>query len=1105
MKWLEIGTFYFEEKNCNWRIDLHDDYGKALLHLSKFSHCLIITLLADRLDVIVGKIHDVNTDEGQLTLMTESLKGQLVDIKPYFPIEEVINEAPEQEERFMINYGGKMIGKYKMEGRKPVIRISEQILSSQAVGSTFKQVKSGDILRVLWWFNRFDKDHFRKMRRVNPPYNDAPKTGIFATRSPVRPNPVATTIVRVEGVDHETGTIKVNGFDGFDGSEIFQIMHYQPGSDKVVGGVSMPEWVEHWTDHKSFAGAKKIQVADSNEPYKTMTDEGEEVEICGELELEDSFDDEVNPDTIHIQNANIHNLKNVSTALPKNKITLITGVSGSGKSSLAFDTVYAESQKKFMDLVMSNHMEADALTDSHVDRITGLQPAIAIEQRSLSNNPRSTVGTVTRIAEVMKLLFTAIGERRCPTCHEPVDETNVCTCGTVLFDKSPQMFGYNHPDYMCPVCKGLGVEMRIDEDLIVQHPEKSLLDSASSLWGNLRKHKKKPNANWIRGGVLALADDLDVDLDVPFKDLPDHFRHQLFHGSDGREVSLTYQTSKGRSGVITRPVEGAIHLIERLANDTKSERGLDNVKRFMSRKTCSSCNGERLIESSRLVSIKGMRYPEAMNLSIDHLYRWVHETYPSLSVVEQRVTRNLFAKINFRLKRLQDVGLTYINLNRSLPSLSGGEAQRLKLATQFGTGLSNLTYIMDEPSKGLHPKDYGFLMAAIVELKAYQNTVILVEHKKSFLKIADKHLIMGPKAGQYGGEIVEDLTCDEFMVEAVKLSDLDGFNDLELTDDGKEKTGDNYLVMKGVRTNNLKSISAHLPKKKISGIIGVSGSGKSSLISKTLYPTLLTMTGIGTEERGDLESLIGADSVKDVSYVNQKAIGNNSRSNPATYTGVFDLIRVCYSKLAESKEAGLTKDYFSFNSKKGQCPECSGLGEVAIKMHYMDDINVPCRTCEGKRYKPEVLEIKRKGHSIGDLLDMEIGSVLHLFEDEPDIHEQLIMLDKVGLGYVKLGQSASTLSGGEAQRIKLAKELYKKDCNGTVYILDEPTTGLHEADVEKIIGVIRELNKKGATIIIIEHHLQMIRACDYLVELGPEGGDRGGKLVREGYLSGANK
>jgi excinuclease ABC A subunit len=1097
MKWLEIGTLSVDDWNNKLFVKLHEGFEKALTKLDMFSHCILYCLMEDRIEVCVTKILGMNEKIGQLIVKCPEktvffketgLLGQLVDIKPYFPAEEVVLEAKEPKNRFCLNYADCIVGEYTVYSNRTMIQLDKSFINFGEC------IKEGDYIRVLWWFHRFDKDTYRKKRMCNPPYNNAPKTGIFATRSPVRPNPLGSTIVRVQQVDEHNGIIDIEGFDGFSGTKIFQIMFYQPSVDRVEEA-TLPSWVSHWTRYKNFVTPKEIVVS-YEEAQLDMDINQENNGYCSDFESEADAEDEYHDKEMHIYNANIHNLKNVSIAIPKNSITLITGVSGSGKSSLAFDTIFAESQRQFMDLLLSNPMLNDTFSDIHVEKITGLQPSIAIEQGSLGANPRSTVGSITKIADVLKLLFTTIGERVCPICHQVVDDSNVCkSCGEILFDRTPQIFSYNHPDYMCPVCKGLGVEMCVDEEKIVEHPEKSLLDSASSLYGDLRKHRKKPNANWMRGEVLALADDLNVDLELPFYQLPKEFRQEFFYGSNERKVSLSYENSKGRSGVITRPVEGAINLVGRLSQETKSEKGIEQIKRFMSQKVCSRCHGERLLEEGRLVNVQGDRYPEVTKLSIDSLREWCHKIYGQLTQDQQDKTKMMFIKINQRLKRIQNVGLSYISLDRSVPSLSGGEAQRLKLATQFGTGLSNILYIMDEPSKGLHPKDYRFLMDAIVDLKKRGNTVILVEHKKSFQTIADMHLQMGPKAGRYGGEVTSAHKRVEFKDQFVIQDFSSEFKTIKVKDHST------FIQLNGVTTNNLKNVEVTIPIGMITAVIGVSGSGKSSLISKTLYPYLMKSLGRRVEENGMVQKITGIENITDVCFMNQKPIGKNSRSNPGTYTGVLDLIRKCYADTPLAKENNLSKEYFSFNSKKGQCTECSGLGEIPVNMYYMEDIYVPCNKCHGQRYSKEVLKIKRKNFSIGDIIDTEIHDLIEIFQEEKEIVNILLLLDKVGLGYLKLGQSASTLSGGEAQRIKLSKELYKKNCNNTLYILDEPTTGLHEEDVEKIIEVLKELKEKGATIIIIEHNMRMIHACDYIIELGPSGGNQGGQILQSGFIA----
>lgn len=1110
MKWLEIGTISLNE-DVTILINLHEGYEKALNKLNMFSHCILYVLNKDKIEVCVTKIKKLDENQGVLELVINNqnkqkqnvklyeyltLDGQLIDIKPYYPVEEIIPSADNVDKRFCINYTGDIIGVYNNIESKSVIQLDMKLLKKQGLNDNVRLLKKGDILRVLWWFNRFDKDSLRKNRMCKPPYNDSPKMGIFATRSPVRPNPIGSTVVYVNNINYETGFIEVQGFDGFNNTKIFQIMFYHSCLDKVeeVDEIALPRWVSHWTRYKSFSKPKEINIVDKNNNIDRR-----DISDCHRIfNIECDVNDKDENTYISVYNACINNLKNINIKIPKNKINLITGVSGSGKSSLAFDTIYAESQRKFMDLVLSNQMSQCSFSDIHVEKIIGLQPSIAVKQQSLGYNPRSTVGSVTKIIDILRIIYSTIGERLCPKCHNIIDDTNVCKgCGEILFDRSPRLFSYNNPDYMCPVCKGLGVEISVDIDKIVEYPNKSLLDGASVLYGELRKYSKKPNANWMKGEILALAYDLNIDLELPFCQLSEEFKRQFYYGSDGRIVKLEYENSNGRSGTIRRPVEGAINLVKRLTNDSKSN---SQTNKFMSKTKCRCCKGERLREEGRLVNIGGYRYPEVTNISINQLHNWCYNIYKQLSENKQEKSKMLFAKFYQRIKRLSDVGLGYVTLDRSVPSLSGGEAQRLKLSTQFGTGLSNILYIIDEPSKGLHPKDYKFLMNTIEELKKHGNTVILVEHKKSFMQIADMHYEMGPLAGKYGGTLMSEKTKKEIEKDIVNANFENDFSDLSLKDNSYYKDV-TYIKLKGVTTNNLKNVYVNIPIGFRTAVIGVSGSGKSSLISKTLYPYLMKFLGKFVEEVGEFVKIEGAHWFNDVCYVNQKPIGNNTRSNPATYTGVFDLIRKCFANLEESKKKGFSKEYFSFNNKKGQCSQCNGLGEVAINMHYMDNMHVKCNKCHGKRFNKEVLEIKREGLSIGDILDTEVHDLINIFKDEEEIVKRLIMLEKVGLGYIKLGQNASTLSGGESQRIKLAKELYKKNCRNTLYILDEPTTGLHDDDIEKVIAILNNLKDKGATIILIEHNVKIIKSCDYLIELGPTGGNSGGKVINYGYIN----
>lgn len=1103
------------------KLELEEIYQKALHQLNLFSHCLLFWVTDEGIHMERASILECAQKKGYLSVEINIAwvpTGTLIDIKPYFPCEDQIlitnGEAKDfnqhnklQNELVLIAFQKDPIGKFVRYDNLAVLKLND--IAPETFLSMAKQVKSGDFLRLFWWFDRFDKAEFRRTTMCKPPYPNSPKCGVFATRSPVRPNPLASTLVKVVTVDIKSQRIEVLGFDGFENSPILQISPYV--IDEVAAH-RVPKWVEHWTPYKVFQTYESVQItSDHVQAYTNALRNLVESDLYVEaLETNASMDSAVDFEKTSIQPSNhiilegvkTHNLKNISLSIPKEKITTITGVSGSGKSSLAFDTIFAESQKQYMDLLMSNAPSQLSKVHSNVSKIQGLQPAIAIEQKTIGRNPRSTVGTVSKASVFLKQLYVILGERVCPTCQKAIPEHLICdTCGTVFFSITDSDFSSNHPEYMCPNCKGLGYDLQIDIDQIITHPEQSILDGASEWWGNLRKHREKPNANWMRGEVLALATDLNEDLEVPFKELSDAFKTQLFYGSKGRIVSLSYENTNGRKGTISRPVEGVVNTIKRLLNENKADKGTRHLDRFLKKETCKRCHGEKLIEASRLVHIEQSRYPEVLNLSVMALKQWCHAVYFRLSEENQSKTKPIFVELLQKLNRLEDVGLSYLGLDRSVTTLSGGELQRLKIASQFGSGLSNILYIMDEPSKGLHPRDYKFLIESIKALKASGNTVIVVEHKKTFVDMADYIVEIGPKAGHYGGEL---LRAENQNHEVEMLPDaLDEAFDfkLECTETCLDKGNDTseWIEMTGAKTHNLKSVDLKIPRSKMTSVIGVSGSGKSSLVSKTLYPALSQKLGIADVEQGYFDHLKGVESIETVVLMNQQAIGKNSRSTPATYTGVFDLIRSFYSKLDVAKEIKLTKEHFSFNSSKGQCENCKGIGEIVTPMHFMPDICTVCESCHGKRYKPEILDVLYKGYSIADVLEMEIGEAKALFKANTQIYRILEMLDRVGLSYLKLGQSASTFSGGESQRIRLAKTLYEDKLSSTLYILDEPTTGLQDTDIKRLLPIFKEMTDQGATIITIEHNPLLIAASDYVVELGPEGGHNGGYILREGW------
>ena len=822
---------------------------------------------------------------------------------------------------------------------------------------------------------------------------------------------------------------------------------------------------------------------------------------------------------------------------------------------------------------LSSRMLQGELEKPDVDQILGLPPAIAIEQKTLSRNPRSTVGTITDIDDYLKLLYSKIGVRYCPECKEEVTVRNLdqimdildklslstcisittpkgdtivdkCTaskelkayvkegldkgkgaikvtlenpitsqkesfmfqtkamcysCDHILFELTSSTFSFNNPESMCPGCKGLGIKLEVDEALIVQYPEKSLLDGASLWWGNLRKHRESPNANWMKGELLALAEEMKVDLELPWNKLPQAFRDEALYGSKGREVCFVYENKNGRKGEIVRPVEGAYNCINRLFRENSSEAATRLATSFMREKECPVCRGERLSEEGRLVSIYGARFPQASKMTVKQLKEWAVNLQNKLLKEEIQIAAPILKELIRRLNRLIDVGLPYLSLDRAVPTLSGGEGQRLRLATQLGSGLTNLLYILDEPSMGLHPRDHNKLIKTIKQLRDEGNTVLIVEHDKDTMLAADYIIDIGPSAGAYGGEIVAEGSPTEILKNPVSETAkyLSGIKKVEVISKTQTKPK-SYLKLVGAKCNNLKNVTVSFPIGKMTCVVGVSGSGKSSLVTKTLYPALARLLGETVETVGEYDKIEGFELIDKVVNVSSQPIGRTPRSNPATYTGVFDLIRDVFAQTKEAKEKGYKQNKFSFNSKEGQCEACSGEGRKCVPMHFMPDIWVECTSCHGKRYNKEALEITYEGRTIADVLDMNIDEALLFFKGHSKINKILQTLHDVGLGYIKLGQSALTLSGGEAQRIKIAKELSKTDTGNTVYLLDEPTTGLHFSDIKHLLEILKRITELGNTVILIEHNQDMIQNADWIVELGPEGGEKGGYVIAQG-------
>ncbi len=909
------------------------------------------------------------------------------------------------------------------------------------------------------------------------------------------------------------------------------------------------------------------------------------------------------PKKIVVHGARVHNLKNLHVEIPKEKFVVITGISGSGKSSLAFDTLYAEGQRRYVESLSAYARQFLGLMEKpDVDYIEGLSPAIAIERRKASKNPRSTVATVTEIYDYLRLLFARIGVPHCPDCgvvlkkttldeivdallrypegtkiqilspvirgrkgeyralfeklrkkgflrvrvdgelyllEEPptLDRYKIHTieiivdrlkiregirsrladsveqalkesegfvkvlvgdqeeevlfselltcpkCGFSMPELEPRLFSFNSPYGACPACNGLGVEMEPDPSLIVPDPTLSIEEGALKPYG-------EPN-EWLYRKLYRLARRYGVDLATPWKDLPEEFRNVVLYGNEEGtfDTNGTHSEIWGYEGVIP-------HLWRRYV-ETESDWVREEIEQFMSKRACPVCKGARLRREALAVKIRDHSIWDIVQMSIQEAYDFFDHLNPTER--EFLIARQIFREIQARLRFLLDVGVGYLTLDRPSETLSGGEDQRVRLATQIGSGLTGVLYILDEPTIGLHPRDTHRLIRTLLRLRDIGNTVIVVEHDEQTIRTADWVVDLGPGAGDHGGQVVAEGPPDAIAGHPRSLTGKYLSGELQIPiPKQRRQPGDKFLMIRGVRTNNLKNIDVRIPLGLFVCITGVSGSGKSSLIEDTLYPALRRALYGSRDPVGPYNALEGVEHLDKVINIDQSPIGRTPRSNPATYTGVFTHIRELFAQLPESKIRGYTKSRFSFNVRGGRCEACQGSGYILIEMQFLPDVYIPCEVCKGKRYNRETLEVKFKGFDIAQVLDLSVDRAAELFADIPNIMKYLRLLQDVGLGYIKLGQPATTLSGGEAQRIKLAKELSKKATGRTLYILDEPTVGLHFADVQKLIEVLQRLVDMGNTVVVIEHHLDVIKSADWVIDLGPEGGDQGGQIVAEG-------
>ena len=914
---------------------------------------------------------------------------------------------------------------------------------------------------------------------------------------------------------------------------------------------------------------------------------------------------------IKIRGANEHNLKNISVDIPRNELVVLTGLSGSGKSSLAFDTIYAEGQRRYMESLSSYARQfLGQMEKPDVESIEGLSPAISIDQKSTNRNPRSTVGTVTEIYDYMRLLYARVGIPHCPKCGKEIHKQSIdqmvdhimampertkiqllapvvrgrkgehakvldqarksgyvrvridgnlyelsedikldknikhnieivvdrlivkegiekrltdsietvmalsgglmtvdvtegepvnfsqsfsCPdCGISIDEVEPRSFSFNNPFGACPECFGLGSKMEVDEDLMIPDKSISIDDGAIVVLGWQSCTDK---GSFTRAILDALAKEYKFSLSTPFQDYPKEIQDVILHGTGGKEVKVRYKSQRGE-GVYDVAFEGLIENVNRRYKETFSEASKAEYESYMRITPCPVCKGQRLKKESLAVTVGDMNIYQATNMSIVKFKDFMDGL--KLTSMQQTIGASILKEIRARICFLIDVGLDYLSLSRATGTLSGGEAQRIRLATQIGSGLVGVAYILDEPSIGLHQRDNDKLLKTLIHLRDLGNSVLVVEHDEDTMLAADCIVDIGPGAGEHGGQVIAMGTAKQIMAnkDSITGAYLSGRMAIPVPSERRKPSG--WITVRGAAENNLKNLNVDFPLGVMTCVTGVSGSGKSSLVNEILYKALAKKLNRARTIPGKHKGIDGTEQLDKIIAIDQSPIGRTPRSNPATYTGVFDLIRDLFASTVDAKAKGYTKGRFSFNVKGGRCESCSGDGIIKIEMHFLPDVYVPCEVCGGKRYNRETLDVKYKGKSIYDVLDMTVEDALKFFENVPSVTRKIQTLYDVGLGYIRLGQPSTELSGGEAQRIKLATELSKRGTGKTIYILDEPTTGLHFADVHKLIDILRRLSDGGNTVVVIEHNLDVIKTADYIIDIGPEGGDKGGTVIARG-------